>query len=56
MSESENPFEKLMGMALAAVQIHEMYKSFVSAGFTEAQALELVKTILASANNKEENN
>ncbi|MFF9146338.1 hypothetical protein ACF1BN_15905 [Streptomyces sp. NPDC014861] len=41
-----SPFTKL---AAGAIQIHELYVSLVHAGFTEAQALDLIKHILVNA-------
>lgn len=40
------PPDPITGMAEMAVQIHELYESFVAAGFTEAQALELTKAAM----------
>lgn len=33
-----------------AIVVHEAYESFMRAGFTEAQALELVKAMIAGVN------
>lgn len=33
-------------MSEAAIGIHELFKSMIDAGFTEPQALELVKAVL----------
>lgn len=46
MSDPEDPITQL---AVAAASAHEMFTSYVAAGFTEAQALYLVGQILASA-------
>jgi hypothetical protein len=46
MPEPEDPITQL---AAAAVQLHELYNSYLAAGFTEPQAFELVKTILAAS-------
>lgn len=51
----ESPFSDL---AMAAIGMHEMFTSWVDAGFTRAEALELTKTVLASSlgtNNEKEN-
>jgi hypothetical protein len=45
MGEVEDPITLL---AAAAAQLHELYVSYVAAGFTEAQAFDLVKTLLAA--------
>lgn len=38
--------EDLNTLAISAIAIHEMFVSLVKAGFTEEQALELVKAML----------
>jgi hypothetical protein len=43
---TDEPFSALLE---AAFQLHELHQAYVQAGFTEDQALELVKTILAAA-------
>jgi hypothetical protein len=45
MAELEDPITQL---ASAAAQLHELYLSYLAAGFTEAQAFDLVKTILTA--------
>ena len=35
-------------LAAAAVQQHELYEAWVAAGFTERQALELLKTLITA--------
>jgi len=45
MPEPEDPITQL---AAAAAQVHELYISYIEAGFTEAQAFDLIKTILAA--------
>lgn len=42
--DSEDP---LGSMAEAAISQHEMYLSWIAAGFTPEQALELLKTVVA---------
>ncbi|MHC3450747.1 hypothetical protein [Streptomyces prasinus] len=50
MTEPEDPITQL---AAAAVQLHELYDSYIEAGFTEAQAFELTKaTLIASISRK----
>lgn len=44
----DNPQPPLTELAAAAVQQHELYRSWVDAGFTEDQALDLLKTIIAA--------
>lgn len=39
-NEKNDPLN-LSGLKVAAIQMHEMYMSFLEAGFTEEQALEL---------------
>ncbi|MFG3136139.1 hypothetical protein ACGFZA_07935 [Streptomyces sp. NPDC048211] len=40
------PSDPMTVLAAAAAQVHELYQSYVDAGFTEQQALELTKTVL----------
>lgn len=40
------PSDPITDLAAGAVQIHELYESFVTAGFSEAQAMQLVCTII----------
>ncbi len=46
MSEPEDPITQL---AAAAAQLHELYESYVTAGFTEDQAFDLAKVVLAAS-------
>ena len=46
MSDPEDPITQL---AAAAVSMHELYTSFVAAGFTEGQALFLVGQALTAS-------
>ncbi len=48
MPDPEDPITQL---AAAAVQLHELYSSYIEAGFSEPQAFDLVKTILAASMN-----
>lgn len=45
MSDEAN--EYLSTLMDAAISQHEMFTSWVAAGFTEAQALELLKAVIA---------
>lgn len=45
MPEPEDPITQL---AAAAAQVHELYVSYIQAGFSEGQAFELIKAILAA--------
>lgn len=42
----EMPQDPMTELAAGANQLHEIYKSYVDAGFTEAQALRLVCEVL----------
>jgi hypothetical protein len=42
------PTDPMTVLSAAATQIHELYQSYVDAGFTEQQALELIKAILVA--------
>lgn len=44
--DRDNPF---MGYQAAAVTMHELFTSLVEAGFSEDQALEIVKTTFLAA-------
>ena len=44
---SNLPQDPITPMAVGATAVHETFRSLVNAGFTEEQALELVKTITA---------
>lgn len=46
MPEPEDPITQL---AAAAVQLHELYNSYIAAGFTDQQAFDLVKAILTAS-------
>lgn len=46
MPEPEDPITQL---AAAAVQLHELYNSYVAAGFTEDQAFDLAKAFLVAS-------
>ncbi|CAM5625861.1 hypothetical protein STENM36S_08714 [Streptomyces tendae] len=46
MPEPQDPITQL---AAVAVQLHELYEAYLAAGFTEAQAFELVKVTLAAS-------
>ncbi len=44
----DNPQPPLTELAAAAVQQHELYRSWVDAGFTQDQALDLLKAVIAA--------
>lgn len=44
MTEPKEPLSELME---ATVSQHEMFLSWIAAGFTDAQALELLKVVIA---------
>jgi hypothetical protein len=44
-----DPEDPITQLAAAAVQLHELYSSYIEAGFSEPQAFDLVKTILAAS-------
>lgn len=46
--EQSNPLP-ITDLGAAAIQIHELFTEFVSAGFTEVQAFALVQTYIAAA-------
>jgi len=54
MSEDENEFtwdgelKGMVEMMQAATVLHEMFESFKSVGFTEDQAMELLKAAMAT--------
>lgn len=44
----DNPQPPLTELAAMAVQFHELYTAYVDAGFTEDQALDLLKAIITA--------
>ncbi len=46
MSERSTPADPISKLAGAAVALHELYKSLIEAGFTEPQAMDIVKAAL----------
>lgn len=42
------PLDPLSMLAAGAAQLHEAYESFIAAGFTEAQAMQLVCAVLVN--------
>jgi hypothetical protein len=48
MSRDEDKPPRLGELFTAAITLHEMFISLVEAGFTEEQAMELVKAALAA--------
>lgn len=45
----DEPTDPITDLAAGAAQVHELFLAYVEAGFTEPQALSLVKTVLAAA-------
>lgn len=46
MPDPEDPVTEL---AASAVQLHELHLAYLAAGFTEAQAMELIKALLMAS-------
>ena len=44
----DQPQDPLVGLAVAAVTMHQLYVEYQNAGFDKAQSFELVKTVLAA--------
>lgn len=47
------PADPVTDLAAGAAQLHEAYESFVEAGFTEAQAMQMVCALLTNAQDGE---
>ena len=47
---TEMPADPFTGLMAAATGVHEMYSGFVDAGFTDAQAMQLVIAIITTFN------
>lgn len=45
---AEMPADPFTGLMAAAIELHGMYSGFVDAGFTDAQAMQLVIAIIAA--------
>ncbi|MEU1800853.1 hypothetical protein [Streptomyces sp. NPDC019937] len=43
-----DPTDPITALAQASAQLHELFESYVTAGFTEHQALELLKALLTA--------
>lgn len=43
---SDGPQDPFEGLAATAVQMHEMYAIFVSAGFTSDQSMQIIQALL----------
>lgn len=43
-----DPADPITELAAAAVQLHEAYSAYVEAGFTEAQAFDLIKVLITA--------
>lgn len=48
-TEPENP---LTALAAGAAQVHEMFTAYVAAGFTRAEALQVVIAVLAAGSSE----
>lgn len=44
-----NPVDQFMEMAAAAVALRGLFEAYVSAGFTEAQAMQFLLSMMAGA-------
>lgn len=45
---SDTPQDPITDLAAGAAQLHELYESYVLAGFTEPQAMQMVIAILTA--------
>ncbi|MFG2993965.1 MULTISPECIES: hypothetical protein [unclassified Streptomyces] len=45
-SPNDAPTSPLSKLATAAVSLHELYTEYVKAGFTKAEAMELLKALI----------
>lgn len=48
MTDSTNPFESLTAMMAMSVMLHEMFQSFIDAGFTREEGMQLIQTVITS--------
>jgi len=48
MNEKNEPISPLTELAAGAVQMHELFRAWVDAGFTEQQAMQLLCSMLAA--------
>jgi hypothetical protein len=48
MTDDQSPADPMTQMAEGAAEVHEMFLSYVAAGFTNAQAITLVSAILTA--------
>jgi hypothetical protein len=48
MADEETPQDPMTELAVAATQQHEMYLGWMSAGFTDAQSMELLKAFITA--------
>lgn len=46
MGDGDFPLDPVTELAAGAAQLHELYEEYVRAGFTAAQAMQIVCTIL----------
>jgi hypothetical protein len=49
MNDQPMPPSPITALAEGAAQTHELYRSYVEAGFTEEQAMQLICTMLAES-------
>jgi hypothetical protein len=49
MAAGDLPPDPVTAMAEGAAQLHELYASYVAAGFRRREALELVKAVMVAA-------
>lgn len=42
----DDPISPISELAAAAAQMHELFTSYIEAGFTREEALDLIKTLL----------
>ena len=45
---SDMPVDPISELAAAAARLHELYLAFLNAGFSDVQAFELVKAVVAN--------
>ena len=48
MSDEPMPPSPMSALAATAAQTHEMYRSYVDAGFTEVQAMQIICAMLTA--------
>ena len=50
---AEHPADPITALVAAAAQQHELYLAYVAAGFTSAQAMQLICAMVAAAVNQQ---